>query len=134
MILARNSRNLYYVIPSPFVGSLYGILEFVLYFRFWGLGGIFSLRNSRALVIASEAKQSLEILNLSLRNSRIPYYAIPQPLWGIFLNTVALKPLAYSTCSITSKLEFVAGFVITPSFGRCLLGLYSLSSVDFTSR
>ena len=55
--------------PSPFGGSLYGILEFVLYFRFWGLGGIFSLRNSRALVIASEAKQSLEILNLSLGNS-----------------------------------------------------------------
>ena len=76
--------------PSPFVGSLYGILEFVLYLRFWGLGGIFSLRNSRALVIASEAKQSLEILNSSLGNSRfileilvfavgnsrIPYYVI----------------------------------------------------------
>ena len=64
MILARNSRIPYYVIPpSPFEGSLYGILEFVLYLRFWGLGGIFSLRNSRILVIASEAKQSLEILN-----------------------------------------------------------------------
>ena len=57
--------------PSPFGGSLYGILVFVLYLRFWGLGGIFSLRNSRILVIASEAKQSLEILNLSLGNSRI---------------------------------------------------------------
>ena len=71
MILARNSRIPYYVIPSPFGGSLYGILEFVLYFRFWGLGGIFSLRNSRIFVIASEAKQSLEILNSSLGNSRI---------------------------------------------------------------
>ena len=52
--------------PSPFVGSLYGILVFVLYLRFWGLGGIFSLRNSRILVIASEAKQSLGILDLVL--------------------------------------------------------------------
>ena len=55
--------------PSPFGGSLYGILVFVLYLRFWGLGGIFSLRNSRIFVIASEAKQSLEILNSSLGNS-----------------------------------------------------------------
>ena len=47
-------------------GSLYGILVFVLYLRFWGLGGIFSLRNSRALVITSEAKQSLGILDLFL--------------------------------------------------------------------
>ena len=52
--------------PSPFGGSLYGILVFVLYLRFWGLGGIFSLRNSRALVITSEAKQSLGILDLFL--------------------------------------------------------------------
>ena len=57
--------------PSLTRGSLYGILVFVLYLRFWGLGGIFSLRNSRALVIASEAKQSLKILNSSLGNSRI---------------------------------------------------------------
>ena len=57
--------------PSLTRGSLYGILVFVLYLRFWGLGGIFSLRNSRALVITSEAKQSLGILNLSLGNSRI---------------------------------------------------------------
>ena len=56
--------------PSAFGGSLYGILVFVLYLRFWGLGGIFSLRNSRIFVIASEAKQSLEILNSSLGNSR----------------------------------------------------------------
>ena len=52
--------------PSLTGGSLYGILEFVLYLRFWGLGGIFSLRNSRALVITSEAKQSLGILELVL--------------------------------------------------------------------
>ena len=63
MILARNSRIPYYVIPQHFWGISYGILEFVLYLRFWGLGGIFSLENSRILVIASEAKQSLEILN-----------------------------------------------------------------------
>ena len=72
MILARNSRIPYYVIPpSPFGGSLYGILEFVLYLRFWGLGGIFILGNSNILVIASEAKQSLGNLNSSLGNSRI---------------------------------------------------------------
>ena len=56
---------------------------------FWGCGGIFNLgnsrillrnsripkiklpRNSRIFVIASKAKQSLEILNSSLGNSRI---------------------------------------------------------------
>ena len=51
---------------SPFGGSLYGILVFVLYLRFWGLGGIFILGNSKILVIASEAKQSLGILDLVL--------------------------------------------------------------------
>ena len=47
----RNSRIPYYVIPQ---------LD-------WGI----SIWNSRIFVIASEAKQSLEILNLSLGNSRI---------------------------------------------------------------
>ena len=32
--------------------------------------------------------------------------------FGIFLNTVALKPLADSIWLIVSKLEFVAGLVI----------------------
>ena len=43
---ARNSRIPYYVIPKPL----------------WGI----SIGNSRALVIASEAKQSLGILDLVL--------------------------------------------------------------------
>ena len=50
MILARNSRIPYYVIPQPL----------------WGI----SIWNSRIFVIASEAKQSLEILNSSLGNSK----------------------------------------------------------------
>ena len=52
--------------PSLTRGSLYGILVFVLYLSFWGLGGIFILGNSKILVIASEAKQSLGILDLVL--------------------------------------------------------------------
>ena len=53
-----------------------------------------------------------------IRNSRIPYYAIVYSFASIFLNTVALKPLADSVWAITLKLEFAAGFVIlslTPS-------------------
>ena len=45
------------------------------------------------------------------RNSRIPYYAIVYSFVLIFLNTVALKPLADSVWAITLKLEFVAGFI-----------------------
>ena len=66
MILARNSRIPYYVIPQRLWRISIWNSSFVLYLRFLGLGGIFSLRNSRALVIASEAKQSLEILNSPL--------------------------------------------------------------------
>ena len=50
MILARNSRIPYYVIPQ--------------------LDPRISIWNSRIFVIASEAKQSLEILNSSLENSK----------------------------------------------------------------
>ena len=74
--------------PSLTRGSLYGILVFVLYLRFWGLGGIFSLRNSRALVITSEAKQSLEILDFYLEFPTISSLS----LFGGFLNTVVLNP------------------------------------------
>ena len=45
------------------------------------------------------------------------------PLTGS-LKTVPLNPVVSSfTCATTSKLEFVAGFVIIPSYGKCLLGL-----------
>ena len=77
--------------PSLTRGSLYGILVFVLYLRFWGLGGIFILGNSKILVIASEAKQSLGILNSSLgnsrfilRNSKIPCHP-PAPLGDLYM-------------------------------------------------
>ena len=47
-----------------------------------------------------------------IRNSRILYYAIVYSFVLIFLNTVALKPLADSVWAITSKLEFAAELVI----------------------
>ena len=73
--------------PSLTGGSLYGILVFVLYLRFWGLGGIFSLRNSRIFVIASEAKQSLEILNSPL--GILEFLGVRGCLFWEFQNSIA---------------------------------------------
>ena len=69
-------KILYDVIPPPSLtgGSLYGILEFPASLR-----GSNLVQNSviaKIAVIASEAKQSLGILDFYPRNSRIPYYVI----------------------------------------------------------
>ena len=71
MILARNSRIPYYVIPQPLWGISIWNSSFCFIFAFLGVRGYFQSQEFQNFVIASEAKQSLGILNSSLGNSRI---------------------------------------------------------------